>query len=141
MHGGDLYAESINIPMILTDTDLSASRSLPYATQLDLAPTIADLVGIPVPAQWEGTSLLGTLPDISTTQTASARPIEAVIWRQAGESYKYLFDVRHNTEELFELRTDPREQRNLIAKAGPALLAFLRGTRARRFKESPARKP
>ena len=140
-HGGDLYAESIDIPMIFIDTDLHASRSVPYATQLDLAPTIADLVGIPVPAQWEGTSLLETVPDISIAQTTSARPIEAVIWRQAGASYKYLFDVRHNTEKLFELRTDPREQLNLIAKAEPALLAFLRGTRARRFEEAPVHKP
>jgi arylsulfatase A-like enzyme len=133
LHGNDLYAESINIPLFFLDTDFHANRTVPYATQLDIAPTIADLVGIPIPAQWEGNSLLRAVPEISTAQTTVFPPIEAVIWHTADASYKYVFFTRDNTEKLFELRNDPAEQINLIQKAEPALLAFLRSTRLQRF--------
>ena len=131
LHGNDLYAESINIPLFFFDTDFHTNRTVPYATHLDIAPTIADLVGIPVPAQWD--SLLRAVPDISTAQTTVFPPVEAVIWRKADASYKYVFNTRDNTEKLFELRNDPGEQLDLIPKAEPALLAFLRSTRIRRF--------
>lgn len=134
LHGSNLYAESIDIPLFFLDTDLGSSRTVPYATQLDVAPTVADLVGIPIPVQWEGTSLLHGVPGISTAETTSLRPIEAIIWRKPGASWKYIFDTRRNTELLFELRTDPAERINLIPKADPALLAFLRATRASAFK-------
>jgi hypothetical protein len=132
-HGNNLYAESINIPLFFFDTDFHASRRIPYATHLDIAPTVADLAGIPIPVQWEGRSLLGTVPEISTAQTTTVRPIEAVIWRTAGANYKYLFNTEDRTEQLFELRRDPAEQVNLIPTADPALMAFLRETRVRKF--------
>ena len=134
-HGLELYAESIDIPLFFFDTDFRASRTVPYATQLDIAPTIAELVGIPIPAQWEGRSLTGTLPEISTAQTTIRRPIEAVIWRTADASWKYLFDTADGTEQLFELRRDPGERINLIPKAEPGLLSFLRETRIRKFND------
>jgi glucan phosphoethanolaminetransferase (alkaline phosphatase superfamily) len=134
LHGKNLYAESINIPLFFLDTDFKASRTVPYATQLDIAPTIADLVGIPIPVQWEGRSLLGPVPEISTAQTTSYPPIEAVIWRTADASWKYIFDSLDNTEQLFEIRSDPGEQNNRIANVKPALLEFLRETRARKFR-------
>jgi arylsulfatase A-like enzyme len=132
-HGNNLYAESIDIPLFFFDTDFHASRRVAYATHLDIAPTIADLAGIPIPVQWEGRSLLGTVPEISTAQTTRPHPIEAVIWRTAGANYKYLFNTEHGTEQLFELRRDPAEQVNLIPTADPALMGFLRQTRVGKF--------
>jgi hypothetical protein len=132
-HGNDLYAESIDIPLIILDTDLAASRSIPYATQLDIAPTIADTVGIPIPEQWEGKSLLTTSPDIAITQTSGARPIQGIIWRTGNVKFKYLFDSLYGTESLFELRSDPAERINLMATADPSVLRFLRGARVTRF--------
>jgi arylsulfatase A-like enzyme len=132
-HGNNLYAESINIPLFFFDTDFHASRRVPYATHLDVAPTIADLAGIPIPVQWEGRSLLRPVPEISTAETTRLQPLEAVIWRTAGANYKYLFNTPDGTEQLFELRRDPAEQVNLIPIADPALMAFLRETRVRKF--------
>ena len=57
-HGWYLYDEDIRIPMLFYDTPQVNYPHLAYASQVDIAPTILDRVGLPIPESWEGTSLL-----------------------------------------------------------------------------------
>jgi arylsulfatase A-like enzyme len=62
-HVGGLWEELIRIPLFIHGRNL-APRTVPHAAMLtDLAPTVAELVGLPVHAEWEGTSLLSLAED------------------------------------------------------------------------------
>ena len=124
------YEESIRVPMIvsapgrfLEDTTLSAQ-----VANLDIAPTILDLAGATLPEQFEGQSLKGL----------AEGSMDPAHWRDA-MLYEYFwefnfphtptsFAIRTNdfkliqyhgiwdTDELYDMRTDPREMNNLIEK-------------------------
>jgi len=97
---------------------------------LDVMPTVLELLGVPAPAGLQGRSLAPLLgggapaespPAISEySNRAIGRTFESV---RHGES-AYIVD--RGAEQLFELRADPGEQRNLAASAPPVLPA-LRG--------------
>ena len=64
-HGWDLYNEDIRIPMLIYDVSASKYPDLTFAAQVDIAPTILDRLGLPIPASWEGQSLLRPAPSAS----------------------------------------------------------------------------
>lgn len=124
-HGDYLYQEDIHIPLLIYDPEL-APGEIKFGTQVDVAPTIFDLLGLPIPDWWDGRSLLK--PDdngFSYHQTYENFPIKAaVIYRVGTSVYKY---IRWNsTEELYDLAHDPGENNNLIKTADPAILSRLR---------------
>jgi arylsulfatase A-like enzyme len=90
---------------------------------VDIAATILDLAGIPLPGHMDGKSLRG-LVDGTQTQVREVLPVIQA-WGTAGtlalsvvaEDYKYIFwmygDGVAPTEELFDLRHDPYEMKNV----------------------------
>jgi arylsulfatase A-like enzyme len=49
-HGGSLYESAVRVPLFLINPQLSPQRAFDRpATHIDLAPTIADILGLPVP--------------------------------------------------------------------------------------------
>jgi arylsulfatase A-like enzyme len=135
-----IYEESIRVPLIVVDPRLPTTRagttSPAMVLNLDLAPTLLDLAGVPRPADYEGRSL-----------TALVRG-EAVPWRAdffyehrfdhakipqsigvRGERYVYARYVREQPvyEQLFDLKEDPQQLRNLAANdAHTEILAAMR---------------
>ena len=55
-HGWDLRNEDIRIPMLLYDAPAARYPDLTFAAQIDVAPTILDRVGLPIPASWQSRS-------------------------------------------------------------------------------------
>jgi arylsulfatase A-like enzyme len=55
-HGSDL-PEDMTIPMIFYGDRFNAGEELHDVSILDIAPTIADIMGVPAPREWEGKSL------------------------------------------------------------------------------------
>ena len=126
-HGHWLYQEFIHIPVLIYDDAPSRYANTKFATQIDLAPTIVDRLGLPVPACWEGSSLLNAQARvISTHQTEAPRPSYAVLYRTDAAVYKYIFNSAGKTEELYNLTEDPGERKNLMSTADPALLQLMR---------------
>ena len=132
-HGTSLDGESLNVPLIIVDPTLSRAHRLPYARQIDIAPTVAACLGLSPPPSWEGESLLTTTPAESFHQTMVSQPLEAVIWRSTQGTYKYVFDTVSRSESLFELDQDPAELSNLIDRAEPGVVTPLRAARAQNF--------
>jgi hypothetical protein len=69
-HGGlvgaySLYRESVWIPFLIVGAHprLPAGRHDQIVTLLDIAPTVADLIGLREPNPWQGHSLLAVAPD------------------------------------------------------------------------------
>jgi arylsulfatase A-like enzyme len=124
IQGRTMYEEDVHVPLMLwfPRRYRMATRSNTVASQVDLAPTIAELAGVPPAPDWQGRSLFDT--------TRSSRAYFYVaedhftLGLREGK-WKYIFALREGVEELFDLETDPDEQHNL-AKAEPGRTSRMR---------------
>ena len=124
-----MYEESIHVPLIIRDPRLPASthgRRQQMALNIDIAPTILTMAGVPVPAGVQGTDLQPLLRDSRTkgredwyyehvfTNTPGQRPIPKTEGVRT-ERWKYIryTDTKPLQEELFDLQNDPLEEHNL----------------------------
>jgi len=153
-HGRHLYEPAVRIPMGIAWPGRIAPRTVEApALNLDVAPTVLGLLGLPVPAglrgyDWSG-GLRGTaaLPDertschqahkgaVQSVQDAErARErglLEVALVDAAGG--KELWRLKSGERGRFDLRRDPGESRNLEpagAPPSPALQACLAEVRA-----------
>jgi arylsulfatase A-like enzyme len=93
---------------------------------VDIAPTILDRLGLPIPESWEGQSLLApSRTRFTFHQTYFVPNRFGVLYRNDRALFKFIATPQYGTEELYDLTTDHREVRNLIV-AEPALAAVLR---------------
>jgi arylsulfatase len=119
-HDFGVYDELLHIPLVIRLPGGSAHGRIQALTQtVDLAPTILDLLGMDASGSIQGHSLLPLI-------TGDTRQIhQAVFARAAGSPRSYL--VRNQDwalilyegaklRALYDLRTDPRETRNVIDK-------------------------
>jgi glucan phosphoethanolaminetransferase (alkaline phosphatase superfamily) len=131
-HGPSLGHEVLNIPWLVVDGDFSTYRNLEFGTQVDVAPTIVSRLGLPVPATWEGRSLLQPLDGTISFHYSNfaGRATYAVVQARGPELWKLV--QSRNGEELFELNSDPDEQRDVVAAADRELVTGLRAGLAAR---------
>jgi arylsulfatase A-like enzyme len=82
-------------------------------SHVDLAPTVAELTGLPAAPDWQGRSLFDeSHPGRAYFYVAEDHFRLAV--REA--NWKYIYSVRDGRDELYDLQTDPLEQRNVAAQ-------------------------
>ena len=125
-HVVSLYQEFIRIPLLIYDPTPFSYRNLTFATQIDVAPTVVERLGLPRPDGWEGTSLVSQdAPALSRHQTTLSSPCYAVLLREAGHIYKYLSCYLGRREEVYDLTADPGERMNIREQVDPALRARL----------------
>jgi arylsulfatase A-like enzyme len=78
-HGASIYAGTVRIPLIVSGPGLPRGpRSGVPVQNLDIAPTVLDLLGLPVPEDMEGRPLTGLLKG---TTNAPPRPHAFVEWQ------------------------------------------------------------
>jgi len=118
-HGLFLYDETVHVPLLIKPPQggEAAQRVRARVPLVNLAPTILEIAGLPVPSQMQGQSLLriakGNAPEQPiysrndySAQAFGLSPLES--WR-AG---KFLY-IRAPQPELYDLSTDPAAARNL----------------------------
>jgi choline-sulfatase len=133
-HGFTVFDEEIRVPLMLhvpgqTPRRLDVTRSL-----IDMAPTIADLMGVPAPEQWRGTSLRPDWSDdtpvprevlVDCPKRTKGAPRRAWISdnhkviMQGGQHYA--FDLAADPHELHPL--SPEESAETTARADAAFTA------------------
>jgi arylsulfatase A-like enzyme len=140
-----MYEESIRVPLIIRDPRLpgaAGGRRQQMALNIDLAPTILALAGVPVPAEMQGADLQPALRDPSAKgrddfyyehtytppQKNRAIPKSEGV-RSARWKYIRYTQPQPPVEQLFDLASDPGEERNLAGD--PAHAQTLAGLRAR----------
>ena len=125
-----LNEESIRVPLIICDPrpragDPAVSEDL--VLNIDLAPTILDLAGQPLPRIVQGRSLLPLINGSTAAwraeflcehlfDRADIPKSEGV--RTKGWKYIRYFEQQPVHEELYDLGSDPRESRNLARDPG-----------------------
>jgi glucan phosphoethanolaminetransferase (alkaline phosphatase superfamily) len=125
-HGWHLYNEDIRIPMLIYDTSRAKYPDLSFATQIDIAPTVLNRLGLPIPTSWEGRSLLARTPARFTYHQTYFLPNRfAVIYRDGRRLYKFIATPDYGQEELYDLVHDAGETHNLVDQE-PRLAAVLR---------------
>jgi glucan phosphoethanolaminetransferase (alkaline phosphatase superfamily) len=147
-HGWNLYDEDIRVPLLLYDpssadvgrvppkADPPVYPDLSFATQVDIAPTIVDRLGLPVPASWEGESLLSPARTRFTYHQTYFLPNRfAVVYRDEASLFKFIATPQYGKEELYDLQRDPGETRNLVSER-PTLAALLRD-KVRAYRGTP----
>jgi arylsulfatase len=128
------YEESIRVPLIVRDPRLPASRRGRALDQLalniDIAPTIVSAAGVPVPPGMQGEDLaplyLGSRPPAWRDEFFYEHPTitsrdripssQAVVRRD----WKYVEWPEFDYRQLFNLKDDPGELRNLAADSAHA---------------------
>ncbi|MDP1569844.1 MAG: sulfatase [Vicinamibacterales bacterium] len=143
-HAFEVFDEALRIPLLILDPADTEYRNLEYATHLDIAPTIVDRLGLPIPATWAGRSLLrAPVNRMTVHQTYFAPERYAVVYREGRRTWKYMATPGLGEEHLFELESDPREEQDRLSTADPILVARLRGRLQGylRGENAPARRP
>jgi glucan phosphoethanolaminetransferase (alkaline phosphatase superfamily) len=137
-HTRFLYAEDVNIPILFLESTPTNYGSMPFASQVDIAPTLLDRLGLPRPARWEGRSLYrASAPETAFAAGRQDHGWLAVVQRRGDEIFKYLFKGNRRKgfqEELYSSTRDPRECNNLVMDPAHAeLLLEMRRRAAKEF--------
>ncbi len=120
-HGMTLYEESLRVPLSIRAPDMVATGRITAPVDLlDLAPTLADLLGVPAPQPWQGESLIGVIDDpIPPPRLVSA-------YRGDGSRASVVGDAKlwlgpGTAERFFDLEADPHERVDALADGGVSL--------------------
>ncbi|HEX6375757.1 MAG TPA: sulfatase-like hydrolase/transferase [Allosphingosinicella sp.] len=126
----NLYRESTWVPLIIAGAHprLAAGRHDAPASMLDIAPTIADLLGIREAVPWQGHSLLGAAgPRALYARNRTMLAADTPAW-------SLVTDPVDGRPRLFDARTDWAGQRRDLSGRHPQVAAAL-ATRAREASE------
>jgi hypothetical protein len=126
----NLYRESTWVPLIIAGAHprLPAGRHEGLATMLDIAPTLADLLGIREPNPWQGHSLLAEPgPRALYARNRSMLAADTPAWSLVTDSVD-------GKPRLFDARTDWPGQRRDLSARHPEIAAVL-AARAREASE------
>jgi lipoteichoic acid synthase len=118
-HGNIPYEEGLRIPLIIHDPRHleNGARLEAPVTQLDVLPTIADLLGYRIEGgAYQGTSLLRPPPADRTLMFSCWLEHRCLASLKAYEKYIYHYGDR--PDEFFDLSKDPLEEHNLAGKRG-----------------------
>lgn len=144
-HGFELWEELVRVPLIVRVPGVNPRHVQARRSAIDLAPTILDLSGVPLPAYSPTDFLSGSslVPDLLSAGEPPARPV--FIDMAAGpnnqdrqaliDDDKKLVASGGRALSLYDLASDPAEKNDLLddpAQAAPMIAkfkAFRRGLR------------
>jgi choline-sulfatase len=126
-HGKTLHAEMLDVPLIVRAPGMGGKVVERQAQHADLVPTLLDLLGLPVPPQAEGRSLLpwmagGGMPGEEASETAAFSWLDERGFRAASVTTPKWRLIENRAPSpipgrlLYDRRTDPTERRDLAGE-------------------------
>jgi arylsulfatase A-like enzyme len=127
-HGHSLWEEMIHAPFMVRLPGAQAGKSSRIAhetTNVDVFPTVCELLGVEIPAEVEGRSLVPLLKGERLPGAPSASFSEFLAGQRSVRAASYKAIFRSMKAELFDLEADPRETRD-VAQTRPIAMSMLR---------------
>jgi arylsulfatase A-like enzyme len=126
LHGYTLYEEQLRIPLMIRHPELPARRISRLSRQVDVLPTLLELLGIAIPEPVQGESLVPAMraeqsPDVGDEAPVFAEGSLRAVKTVALDSYTRgdwkLIETRvpEARKQLFNLRNDPQERHDRLA--------------------------
>ncbi len=126
LHGYTLYEEQLRIPLMIRHPELPARRISRLSRQVDVLPTLLELLGIAIPEPLQGESLATLMkaeqsPDVGDEAPVFAEASLRAVRTVALDSYSRggwkLIETRvpEARRQLFNLRDDPQERHDRFA--------------------------
>ncbi len=133
LHGNRPYHEQIWVPLMMWAPDVAPARVAEPVGVWDVAPSVLSYLGLPPIPGAEGRDVLRS-PAVARP-IFSETPLNLVevsffAYAVTDGGWRYIYDVRGNTVELYDLAADPLELHNL-ADERPEKAAELRTVLAR----------
>ena len=134
-----LHEESARIPLLISLPGQKRGRTTGALVEaIDLYPTLVQLNGWKAPAHCQGKSLLPILKDPAQTVRSAAFCTTGKSHMVRTDRHAYI-RYRDQSEELYEMKSDPRQQTNLAeSPQKAAMLKSLRGTLEKHLKNQKA---
>jgi glucan phosphoethanolaminetransferase (alkaline phosphatase superfamily) len=116
-HGNSTYVNETLIPLIILDYSENKKNTTnklisDFNNQLDIIPTIIDLLNIPKPKTWKGSSIFSLRSSAYIFQ--QEKNYYSCIWSESGEIHQYVYNSLTQKEELFNITANKYETRNII---------------------------
>ncbi|MED5330641.1 MAG: sulfatase [Planctomycetota bacterium] len=122
-HGDHVYAEQLEVPMVLHVPGLPPGEIHGAVSLADVAPTLLGLAGLAVPSEMDGVDLLASsVPENRPLLARSYGRLPAISWARG--RYKLIVDLGTRRRYLFDVIDDPMETRDL-SLLHPATMAVL----------------
>lgn len=125
-HGLTLYDELVHVPFLIVIPGTAGGKIIPaQVSTIDLAPTLFDILGV-APNAAMGSQLAGRqslVPYLANPSKAGYDVFSETDYRdfthkrsiRTADGWKFILTLETGTEELYNLREDPGEKRNLTS--------------------------
>ncbi len=122
-HGHTLYDELVRVPLIMRVPGYEGGRTTAQVSTMDVAPTLASLLGVSYPAPYArqliGRDLSGFLtnPGLRGEDAYLETDYREYVHERgirSRDGYKYVINLNTGREELYDLSTDPKEMKNIV---------------------------
>jgi arylsulfatase A-like enzyme len=141
-HGWFAYEPGLRVPLMIKGPGCTEGRAvLEPVSNLDLLPTLLALLGAPADAAGPGNDLFGSLRDRPPLLIENADLYPEKFLGVRTSHWKYLRRSSDGSEELYDLRADPGENRNLEGEAAEMLATLRRSLRDALGRLGPAAAP
>ncbi len=127
-HSKTVYEELIHVPLWIHVPGVQPREVNHPVSLIDLGPTVLDLMGQPTPGNYMGQSLVpflrGESPTLTRPIVAEARLIQTMVFP---DGMKAIRDLQQGTTEVYNLKKDKKERRDLSDSAKGRYLRVLEG--------------
>ena len=111
-----VYDEVVHVPLVLINPQLFGREvDETIGGLVDLAPTIMDLLDMPLPGAWQGRSLFSTA---RSPRVYFFEPWSTLLFGYRDGDYKYIFDAAQDRLKVYNIREDPHETVDLVDDLG-----------------------
>ncbi len=129
-HNTQLYEESIRVPLLVSLPGLAPRRVSDVVELTDLAPTVLDLAGLSDRAEQEAMQGRSLVPLLYGEEIPEKLAFSRTLWNKPryaarGSRFKFIWDSRNGSSELYDLEKDPGETVNRIDE-NPVTSGYLR---------------
>jgi len=113
-HTFQLYDENVRVPYVIAAPGVftGATRVRRVVSLLDTAPTLLDLIGLPIPASYEGASMLDGRARMALFFTDYSLPLVGL----RDGPRKFIHDLRSGRSRMFDVERDPDETIDLSSR-------------------------